>query len=110
MEVDPAQLERLFEAAISWGGGLFAMGCVILLFRTTIQNAVAGLVWRRGAELRLDQTLLISGRKARLVRNGFLKTVFFMQNGRPTKMIVPNSQLAVLTIEAVLDPHGDDKE
>ena len=105
MEVDPAQLEGLFETAISWGGGLFAAGCVLLLFRTTIENAVAGVVWRRGAELQLDQCLLISGRKARLVRNGLLKTVFFMQNGKPTKMIVPNSSLSILTIEAVLDPH-----
>ena len=105
MEVDPAQREGLVESVTGWGAGLFAVGMVILLFRTILQNCVCGLIWRRGSEFQLDQCLLISRRKARLVRSGLLKTVFFIENGRPTKMVVPNSQLHELTVEVVLDPH-----
>ena len=105
MEVDPAQLEGILEAVTGWGAGLFVLGCVILLFRSTIENVVAGILFKRGAELTLDQTVLISGRFARLVRVGVLKTVFYMENGVESKMIVPNSQLVQLTLEVRLAPH-----
>jgi len=105
MEVNPAQLEGILESVTGWVAGLFVVGCVILLFRSTIENVVAGLLWRRGAELQLDQTLLLSGRNARLVRSGILKTVFFLENGAGTKMIVPNSQLVQLVLEVRLNPH-----
>ena len=105
MEVDPAQIEGLIEAVTGWGAGLCVVGCVILLFRSTIENVVAGILFKRGAELQLDQTVLISGRFARLVRVGVLKTVFYMENGVESKMIVPNSQLVQLTLEVRLDPH-----
>ena len=104
-EIAHAQMTSLIEAVTGWGAGLFVMGCLLLLFRSTIENVVAGILFKRGAELKLDQTVLISGRFARLVRVGILKTVFYMENGVDSKMIVPNSQLVELTLEVRLDPH-----
>jgi len=104
-ELAPTQMTNLIEVITGWGAGLFVMGCLLLLFRSTIENVVAGILFKKGAELKLDQTVLISGRFARLVRVGILKTVFYMENGVDSKMIVPNSQLVELTLEVRLDPH-----
>ncbi len=103
--MDPSQIESVVQAVTSWGAGLFVIGCIILMFRSTIENVVAGVLFKRGAELQLDQTVLISGRFARLVRVGVLKTVFYMENGLESKMIVPNSQLVQLVLEVRLDQH-----
>ena len=108
MEVDPAQVEGIVESLVGWGAGLFVMGCLLLLFRQAIENVVAGWVFKQGAELCHDQPVLISGRKARLIRVGILKTTFYMAD-RKSKMVVPNSQLGQLTLEVKLDRHnGDD--
>ena len=106
MDVDPRTLRSVVEAVTGWGASLFVIGCCILLFRSAIENVIAGVLFKRGAELSLDQTVLISGRFARLVRVGILKTTFYMDpNGLESKMIVPNSQLVQLTLEVRLDPH-----
>ena len=102
MEVDPAQLEGIFKGLVGWVAGLFALGAVLLLFRSTIESVVAGWLFRRGSEVCLDQPILISGRPARLVRSGILTQVFYMEKDRGSKMIVPNSQLCTLTLEVRL--------
>ena len=102
MEVDPAQLEGIFKGLVGWVAGLFALGALLLLFRSTIESVVAGWLFRRGSEVCLDQPILISGRPARLVRSGILTQVFYMEKDRGSKMIVPNSQLCTLTLEVRL--------
>ncbi|MFP6754741.1 MAG: glycosyltransferase, partial [Alphaproteobacteria bacterium] len=52
-----------------------------------------------------DDVLYISGRQARIVRVGFLKTIFYMTD-RGTKMIVPNDRLKLLVIEKKLPLNG----
>lgn len=103
--VNAPQAQEFIQAITGLAGGLFLTGAALLIFRTTIQNVVAGILFKRGAELKLDQTVLISKRKARLVRVGILKTVFYMDNGKNSKMIVPNSQLVTLTLEVLLEEH-----
>lgn len=102
MEVDPAQLEGIFKGLVGWVAGLFALGALLLLFRSTIESVVAGWLFRRGSEVCLDQPILISGRPARLIRSGILTQVFYMEKDRGSKMIVPNSQLCTLTLEVRL--------
>jgi len=102
VQVDPAQLEGIFQGLIGWVAGLFVIGCVLLLFRSTIESVVAGWLFRRGSEVCLDQPILISGRPARLVRSGILTQVFYMEKDRGSKMIVPNSQLSTLVLEVRL--------
>jgi hypothetical protein len=102
MEVDPAQLEGIFKGLVGWVAGLFALGALLLLFRSTIESVVAGWLFRRGSEVCLDQPILIGGRPARLIRSGILTQVFYMEKDRGSKMIVPNSQLCTLVLEVRL--------
>lgn len=104
--IAPEQIEAAVKAVSSWGSGLFILGCFILLFRSLLLNVVAGLIWQRGT-LSLDQPLLISGRPSRLVRSGAFRTVFYMEDVQ-SKMVVPNSQLATLTVELILGRHDDE--
>ena len=59
-----------------------------------------------GNDINPDDVIYISGRKARVVRVGVRKTIFYMRD-RGTKMIIPNTQLKVLTLEKKLQHNGD---
>ena len=95
MDVDASHIEGIVESVAGYVAGLFVLGCLILLFRH-------------------DQPILISGRPARLVRVGILKTTFYMEVDKKTKLIVPNVQLNQLHLEVKLPkhingiPHDDD--
>ena len=105
MEVDAAHIEGIVEAVAGYVAGLFVLGCLILLFRQAIENVVAGFIFKQGAELKHDQPILISGRPARLVRVGILKTTFYMEVDKQTKLVVPNVQLNQLCLEVKLAKH-----
>ena len=106
--MDSSHIEAFIRALSGWGAGLFVLGCLIILFRSLLLNVVAGLVWQRGT-LHLDSPLLISRRPARLVRSGAFRTTFYMED-RGCKMVVPNSQLATLTVELILAAHKNDND
>ena len=72
-----------------------------ILFKDAIHKAVEGLLICIGKDFCNDDVLYISGRQARIVRVGFLKTIFYMTD-RGTKMIVPNDRLKLLVIEKKL--------
>ena len=105
MEVAAAHIEGIVESVAGYVAGLFVLGCLLLLFRQAIENVVAGFIFKQGAELKHDQPILISGRPARLVRVGILKTTFYMEIDRQTKLVVPNVQLNQLTLEVKLPKH-----
>ena len=62
------------------------------------------MVWI-GSDFSNDDILYISGRQARIVRVGFLKSIFYMSD-RGTKMIVPNDRLKLLVVEKQLPKNG----
>ena len=62
------------------------------------------MVWI-GSDFANDDILYISGRQARIVRVGLLKTIFYMSD-RGTKMIVPNDRLKLLVVEKQLPKNG----
>ena len=113
-QIESAFLENGIHALTGWIAGLFVVGVIILLFRQAIEGAVAGMIFKSGAELSYDQPILISGRKARLIRVGRFKTVFFLDNltdkepDTKTKLIVPNTQLNQLVLECPLEEHKID--
>lgn len=110
-QIDSAFLENGIHALTGWIAGLFVVGVIILLFRQAIEGAVAGMIFKSGAELSYDQPILISGRKARLIRVGRFKTVFYLDNltdkepDTKTKLIVPNTQLNQLVLECPIVEH-----
>jgi len=114
MDVDPAQIEGIIESVAGYAAGLFILAVLVLFSRQAVENVVAGFIFKQGAELKHDQPILISGRPARLVRVGILKTTFYMEVDKQTKLVVPNVQLNALHLEVKLAkhingiPHDDD--
>jgi len=84
--------------------GAFAM----IWFKNAIENFFQGFITFFGNDLNEDDILYINGRKSRVSRVGFRKTIFYMY-GRNAKMIVPNERLKHLTIEKMLPTNGDGK-
>ena len=101
---DPA-LQQAAEHLIGEYGWLLLIAFLGILFKDAIHKAAEGLLIRIGKDFCNDDVLYISGRQARIVRVGFLKTIFYMTD-RGTKMIVPNDRLKLLVIEKKLPLNG----
>tara|TARA_R100001082_G_scaffold59035_1_gene32746 strand:+ start:973 stop:1419 length:447 start_codon:yes stop_codon:yes gene_type:complete len=86
--------------------GWFALfAFVALLFKDAVHKAAEGFMVWIGSDFSNDDILYISGRQARIVRVGFLKSIFYMSD-RGTKMIVPNDRLKLLVVEKQLPKNG----
>ena len=86
--------------------GWFALiAFIALLGKDALHKAAEGFMVWIGSDFANDDILYISGRQARIVRVGFLKTIFYMSD-RGTKMIVPNDRLKLLVVEKQLPKNG----
>ena len=98
-----------FQNQVEWAMGTYGWFILVafvgLLFKDAIHKAAEGLIICIGKDFCNDDVLYISGRQARIVRVGFLKTIFYMTD-RGTKMIVPNDRLKLLVIEKKLPLNG----
>ena len=101
---DPA-LQQAAEHLIGAYGWFLLIAFLGILFKDAIHKAAEGLLICVGKDFCNDDVLYISGRQARIVRVGFLKTIFYMTD-RGTKMIVPNDRLKLLVIEKKLPLNG----
>lgn len=99
------EARALIEHIIGSYGWLVAIGFLGILFKDALHKAVEGFLICIGKDFCNDDVLYISGRQARIVRVGFLKTIFYMTD-RGTKMIVPNDRLKLLVIEKKLPLNG----
>ena len=103
--LDQAAVERLAEQAIGHYGWLLIAAFAALMGKDILFNFVQGLLVYWGSDFENDEILYISGRQARVIRLGLTSTTFFMSD-RETKMLVPNCQLKMLTIEKRLPLNG----
>ena len=99
------EIQRAAEQLIGSYGWLVLLAFLGILFKDAIHKAAEGLLVCVGKDFCNDDVLYISGRQARIVRVGFLKTIFYMTD-RGTKMIVPNDRLKLLVIEKKLPLNG----
>jgi small-conductance mechanosensitive channel len=89
----------------SW---LLITGIALLLFQSTIQEAVDGIMIFLGNDYNEDDVVEVDGSPGRIVRVGIWKTVFFIYhivNGKivgGSKLVVANSKLKDLKIEKPL--------
>ncbi|MAG28337.1 hypothetical protein CMI47_22660 [Candidatus Pacearchaeota archaeon] len=96
------------ENLIGEYGWLFLTGIIALLFQSTIQEAVDGLMIFLGNDYNEDDVVEVDGSPGRIVRVGIWKTVFFIYhivNGKivgGSKLVVANSKLKDLKIEKPL--------
>ena len=102
--VDP-ELQTAIEQLLGSYGWLILIAFLGIIFKDAIHKAAEGLLVCVGKDFCNDDVLYISGRQARIVRVGFLKTIFYMTD-RGTKMIVPNDRLKLLVIEKKLPLNG----
>ena len=101
-------METQIENLIGEYGWLFLTGVIALLFQSTIQEAVDGLMVFLGNDYNEDDVVEVDGDPGRIVRVGMWKTTFFIYhvvNGNivgGSKLVVANSKLKDLKIEKPL--------
>ncbi len=103
---DVQQLEQVAQRLIGSYGWMAFGAFAMFFFKESIQSLVEGIQLMMGTDINSDDVIYISGRKSRVVRVGLRKTIFYMSD-RGTKMIIPNTQLKLLTIEKKLQQNGD---
>ena len=99
---------KAIENLIGEYGWLLLSGILVLLFQSTIQEAVDGIMIFLGNDYHEDDVVEVDGAPGRIVRVGMWKTVFFIYhvvNGKivgGSKLVVANSKLKDLKIEKPL--------
>ena len=101
-------METSVEIIIGKYGWLFLVGIATLLFQSTIQEAVDGIMVFLGNDYNEDDVVEVDGSPGRIVRVGLWKTTFFIyhvvrgQIVGGSKLVVANSKLKDLKIEKPL--------
>ena len=89
-------------------GWLFVVGIIMLLFRSTVENVVAGLMVFIGNDYDEDDVIELDGKPGRIVRVGIWKTVFFIYHVvdgnivSGDKLVIQNDKLKELKISKPL--------
>ena len=96
---------KIIEHVMGKYGWFALFAFLALLGKDALHKAAEGFMVFIGSDFANDDILYISGRQARIVRVGFLKTIFYMSD-RGTKMIVPNDRLKLLVVEKQLPKNG----
>jgi len=89
-------------------GWMFLAGVAVLLFRTTIETSVAGLMIFMGNDYNEDDVVEVDGKPSRIVRVGMWSTTFFTYDVRDgiivggSKLVIQNDKLKDIKIEKPL--------
>ena len=89
-------------------GWLFFVGIIMVLFRSTVENVVAGLMVFIGNDYDEDDVIELDGKPGRIVRVGIWKTVFFIYHVvdgnivSGDKLVVQNDKLKDMKISKPL--------
>ena len=106
--IQPQHLENMAKNLIGDYGWLFLVGIATLLFQSTIQEAVDGIMVFLGNDYNEDDVVEVDGSPGRIVRVGLWKTTFFIYHVVDgsivggSKLVVQNEWLAKLKIEKPL--------
>ena len=89
-------------------GWMFLAGAAVLLFRSTIETSVAGLMIFMGNDYNEDDVVEVDGKPSRIVRVGMWSTTFFTYDVRDgiivggAKLVIQNDKLKDIKIEKPL--------
>ena len=106
--IQPQHLESMAKNLIGDYGWLFVAGLVILLFQSSIKKLAASIFVFIGGDYRTDDVVFVDGKPGRIIRVGFIKTVFFIYDVHEgkivggSKLVVQNEWLGKLKIEKPL--------
>jgi len=104
----PQHLENIAKNLIGDYGWLFVAGLLLLLFQSSIKKLAASIFVFVGGDYRTDDVVFVDGKPARIIRVGFVKTVFFIYDVHEgkivggSKLVVQNEWLGKLKIEKPL--------
>ena len=102
------QIQSQVSLLIGKYGWLFIVGVLTLLFRSTIEKFVAGMMVFMGNDYNEDDVVEVDGKPGRIVRVGMWTTTFFTYDVRDgiivggSKLVVQNDKLKDLKIEKPL--------
>jgi len=111
METLPISAEQQTALSHFFGEWFYAIvfAFLVLMFRDSIQNVVAGVMVFIGNDLNHDDVVILDGRPARIARCGLLKTSFYLytidKNGQfvnGTRTQIANVRLSEHSIEKPL--------
>ena len=103
-----AEIKQQVTTLLGDYGWLFLAGMIMLLFRSTIENAVAGLMVFIGSDYDEDDVIELDGKPGRIVRVGVWSTVFFIYHivdgniVSGDKLVVQNDKLKDMKISKPL--------
>ena len=102
------QVQSMVSEMLGKYGWLFLVGVLTLLFRSTIEKFVAGIMIFMGNDYNEDDVVEVDGKPGRIVRCGIWSTTFFTYDVRDgiivggAKLVVQNDKLKDLKIEKPL--------
>ena len=102
------QIQSMVSEMLGKYGWLFIVGVLTLLFRSTIEKFVAGMIIFMGNDYNEDDVVAVDGKPGRIVRCGIWSTTFFTYDVRDgvivggSKLVVQNDKLKDLKIEKPL--------
>ena len=102
------QVQGMVSELLGKYGWLFIVGVLTLLFRSTIEKFVAGMMIFVGNDYNEDDVVEVDGKPGRIVRCGIWSTTFFTYDVREgiivggAKLVVQNDKLKDLKIEKPL--------
>ena len=102
------QVQSMVSEMLGKYGWLFIVGVLTLLFRSTIEKLVAGMMVFMGNDYNEDDVVEVDGKPGRIVRVGVWTTTFFTYDVRDgiivggAKLVVQNDKLKDLKIEKPL--------
>ena len=102
------QVQSMVSELLGKYGWLFIVGDLTLLFRSTIEKFVAGMMIFMGNDYNEDDVVEVDGKPGRIVRCGIWSTTFFTYDIRDgiivggAKLVIQNDKLKDLKIEKPL--------
>ena len=102
------QVQSMVSEMLGKYGWLFIVGVLTLIFRSTIEKFVAGVMIFMGNDYNEDDVVEVDGKPGRIVRCGIWSTTFFTYDVREgiivggAKLVVQNDKLKDLKIEKPL--------
>lgn len=95
-------IKEIAQSLISEWGWTIGIGLLTIAMKDMIAKTWSGIIFLFGNDFNTDDVVYINGnKKARIVRQGVYKTVFYLYE-HDRKFIVPNDRLWTLNLEKQL--------
>lgn len=106
--MNPEQIKEIVNFSMNQMFWWFLGAAIAIWVKNLLENSVSALIFILSRDYCVDDEVLIGGvRRARIVRQTFTKTVFYMYDNN-ARLIIPNKEFHTLRCEKVLLTHKRD--